>query len=79
MKMALALALVCVRLCVSVAKPKELEPEQIITMICNPAVIIDCFAMLSDTQIKTFFVAGYEVKGLGRSHMKRLKEEVSEK
>ena len=58
---------------------RELEPEQIIAMIGNPAVIIDCFAMLSDTQIKTFFAAGYEVKGLGRGHMKRLKEEVAEK
>jgi len=42
----------------------ELEPEQIITMVGNPAVIRDCFAMLNDTQIKTFFAAGYEVKGL---------------
>jgi len=40
------------------------------------AVIIDCFAMLSDTQIKTFFAAGYEFIGLGCGHMKRLKEEV---
>jgi hypothetical protein len=56
----------------------ELEPEQIIAMISNPAVIIDCFAMLTeDTQTKTFFAAGYEVKGLGRGHMKRLKEEVA--
>ena len=29
------------------------------------------------TQIKTFFAAGYEVKGLGSGHMKRLKEEVA--
>jgi len=58
---------------------QELEPEQIIAMIGNPAVIIDCFAMLSDEQIKTFFAAGYEVKGLGRGHMKRLKEEVAGK
>jgi len=58
---------------------QELEPEQIIAMIGNPAVIINCFAMLTDTQIKTFFAAGYEVKGLGRGHMKRLKEEVAEK
>ena len=58
---------------------QELEPEQIIEMVGNPAVIIDCFAMLSDDQIKTFFAAGYEVKGLGRGHMKRLKEEVAEK
>jgi hypothetical protein len=35
--------------------------------------------MLSDEQIKTFFTAGYEVKGLGRGHMKRLKEEAAEK
>ncbi len=40
---------------------------------------IDFFAMLSDDQIKTFFAAGYEVKGLGRGHMKRLKEEVVKK
>ena len=26
-----------------------------------------------------FFAAGYEVKSLGREHMKRLKEEVAEK
>ncbi len=58
---------------------KDLEPEQFIAMIGNPAVIIDCFAMLSDDQIKTFFAAGYEVKGLGRGHMKRLKEEVAGK
>ncbi len=58
---------------------QELEPEQIIAMVGNPAVIIDCFAMLSDNQIKTFFAAGYEVKGLGRGHMKRLKEEVAGK
>ncbi len=58
---------------------QELEPEHIIDMIGNPAVIIDCFAMLSDEQIKTFFAAGCEVKGLGRGHMKRLKEEVAEK
>ena len=51
--------------------------EQIIAMVGNPAVIIDCFVMLTDIQIKTFFAAGYEVKGLGRGHMKRLKEEVA--
>ena len=34
---------------------------------------------VGDTQIKTFFAAGYEVKGLGRGHMKRLKEEVAGK
>ena len=54
---------------------KELEPDQIVDMIGTPAVIIDCFAMLSDDQIKAYFTLGCEVKGLGRGHMKRLKEE----
>jgi hypothetical protein len=44
-------------------------------MIGSPAVIIDCFAMFSDDQIRHYFRLGCEVKGLGRGHMKRLKEE----
>ena len=52
------------------------NPDKIIAMAGNHAVIIDCFAMLSDTQIRTFLAVGYEVKGLGCGHMKHLKEEV---
>ncbi len=58
---------------------RELEPDQIVAMIGTPAVIIDCFAMLSDDQIKAYFALGCEVKGLGRGHMKRLKEECLKK
>ncbi|MBN2707079.1 MAG: GDP-mannose dehydrogenase [Deltaproteobacteria bacterium] len=41
-----------------------------------PLLLVDCFAMLSDAQIKEYFRLGCEVKGLGRGHVKRLKEEV---
>ncbi len=54
---------------------RALEPEQVVEMIGGPAVIIDCFAMFSDDQIRSYFQKGCEVKGLGRGHMKRLKEE----
>ena len=57
---------------------RALQPEQVVKMIGGPAVIIDCFAMFSDDQIRDYFARGCEVKGLGRGHMKRLKEEVRE-
>jgi len=55
---------------------QNLEPEQVVEMIGGAAVIIDCFAIFSDSQIRDYFSRGCEVKGLGRGHMKRLKEEV---
>jgi nucleotide sugar dehydrogenase len=56
---------------------RNLEPDQVVAMIGSPAVIIDCFAMFSDDQIRHYFRLGCEVKGLGRGHMKRLKEETA--
>jgi UDP-N-acetyl-D-glucosamine dehydrogenase len=52
----------------------ELTPEEIIKMTGNKAAIIDCFGILNDNQIKTFLKNNWEVKGLGRGHIKRLKE-----
>jgi len=45
----------------------------------KPIAIIDCFLILSDEQIKEYIALGCEVKGLGRGHIKRLKEEVQTK
>lgn len=55
---------------------RDLVPAEVVAMIGAPAVIIDCFAMLSDEEIRQYFAAGCEVKGLGRGHMKRIKESV---
>ncbi len=54
----------------------ELEPEEVAEAIGQPAAIIDCFGILSDEKIKRYFELGFEVKGLGRGHIQRIKEEV---
>jgi UDP-N-acetyl-D-glucosamine dehydrogenase len=45
-------------------------------MIGSSAAIIDCFGILDDAMIKKFFELGCEVKGLGRGHIQRIKDEV---
>ncbi len=54
----------------------ELTPENIVEMTGKPAAIIDCFGMLDDKKIARYFELGCEVKGLGRGHVKRIKDEV---
>jgi nucleotide sugar dehydrogenase len=52
------------------------EPDDIVAMIGRPAVIIDCFGLLDDKKIRRYFELGCEVKGLGRGHVKRIKDDV---
>jgi UDP-N-acetyl-D-glucosamine dehydrogenase len=54
----------------------ELSPAEIVKLAGKPIAIIDCFLILSDEKIKEYISLGCEVKGLGRGHVKRLKEEV---
>ena len=53
-----------------------LDPDAVVEMIGRPAAIIDCFGILDDTKIRRYFELGCEVKGLGRGHVKRIKDEV---
>jgi UDP-N-acetyl-D-glucosamine dehydrogenase len=53
-----------------------LQPDAVVKMIGNPAAIIDCFGILDDAAIRRYFELGCEVKGLGRGHVKRIKDEV---
>ncbi len=55
---------------------RNLDPDTVVREIGGPAAIIDCFGMLNDHQIKRYFELGCEVKGLGRGHIQRIKEEV---
>ena len=55
----------------------NLSAEEIVAQIGRPAAIIDCFGILDDQRIRQLFVAGCEVKGLGRGHVKRIKDEVN--
>jgi UDP-N-acetyl-D-glucosamine dehydrogenase len=53
----------------------DLDPDKVVRTIGQPAAIIDCFGILSDDKIRRYFKLGCEVKGLGRGHIQRLKEE----
>jgi len=57
----------------------NLEPEKVVRMIGGHAAIVDCFGILDDNKIERFFDLGCEVKGLGRGHVKRIKDKVRNK
>ncbi len=54
----------------------QLDPAQLVEWAENPIAVIDCFGMLSDETIRRYFELGCEVKGLGRGHIQRIKEQV---
>jgi len=53
----------------------QLDPDEVVRTIGQPAAIIDCFGILTDEKIRRYFQLGCEVKGLGRGHIQRIKEE----
>ncbi len=57
----------------------ELVPDEVVAMIGRPAAIIDCFGVLDDKKIHRYFELDCEVKGLGRGHVKRIKDDVRQK
>jgi nucleotide sugar dehydrogenase len=54
----------------------DLDPKQIVQWAGSAIAIIDCYGILSDDKIRQFFSLGCEVKGLGRGHIQRIKEDV---
>jgi nucleotide sugar dehydrogenase len=54
----------------------HLDPDDVVRSVGQPAAIIDCFGILTDEKIRRYFELGCEVKGLGRGHIQRIKEEV---
>ncbi len=57
----------------------KLDPDKVIKMAGRPVAVIDCFGILADAQIRRYFELGCEVKGLGRGHVKRIKDAVGAK
>ena len=53
----------------------DLDPDKLVKTVGQPAAIIDCFGILTDDKIRRYFQLGCEVKGLGRGHIQRIKEE----
>ena len=56
---------------------RELDPDDVIRMTGRPVAVIDCFNLLDDAKIQRYFELGCEVKGLGRGHVKRIKDYVA--
>lgn len=54
----------------------DLDPEYVVEKIGQPAAIIDCFGILDDDKIQRYFELDCEVKGLGRGHIQRIKDDV---
>jgi UDP-N-acetyl-D-glucosamine dehydrogenase len=54
----------------------DLDPDEVVETAGGPLAVIDCFGILADEKIKRYFELGCEVKGLGRGHVKRIKDQV---
>jgi nucleotide sugar dehydrogenase len=54
----------------------HLDPDQVVRTCGGPIAVIDCFGILDDAKIKRYFELDCEVKGLGRGHVKRIKDQV---
>jgi nucleotide sugar dehydrogenase len=54
----------------------DLDPDEVIKRAGKPIAVVDCFGILDDDKIRRYLQLGCEVKGLGRGHIRRLKEEV---
>ncbi|MBN2506169.1 MAG: nucleotide sugar dehydrogenase [Verrucomicrobia bacterium] len=55
----------------------ELNPDRVFRAVGRPFAVIDCFCVLSDDQIRRYFELGCEVKGMGRGHIRRIKDSVA--
>ena len=54
----------------------NLDPDEVVRQAGGPIAVIDCFGILDDKRIRRYFELGCEVKGLGRGHVKRIKDQV---
>jgi UDP-N-acetyl-D-glucosamine dehydrogenase len=52
----------------------DLDPDKVFKAVGNTFAVIDCFGILDDEKINRYFELGCEVKGLGRGHVKRIKD-----
>ena len=43
----------------------------------QPFAVVDCFCVLDDEKIRRYLELGCEVKGMGRGHIKRIKDSLN--
>ena len=54
----------------------DLDPDEVVRWAGKPIAVIDAFGILDDEKIRRYFELDCEVKGLGRGHVKRIKDSV---
>ena len=54
----------------------DLKPDWVIKAIGQPVAIVDAFGILGDDKIKKYLELGCAVKGMGRGHINRIREQV---
>ena len=52
----------------------KLDPDTVFKNVGRPFAIVDCFCILDDARIRRYLELGCEVKGMGRGHIKRIKD-----
>lgn len=52
----------------------RLQPDDVFRAVGKPFAVVDCFCILNDTHIRRYLELGCEVKGMGRGHIRRIKE-----
>jgi len=57
----------------------QLKADDIVKWSGGPIAVIDCYGILDDDKIRRYFELGCEVKGMGRGHIQRIKEEIRKK
>jgi nucleotide sugar dehydrogenase len=55
----------------------KLKPDDVVRAVGKPLAVVDCFCILDDDQIRRYLQLGCEVKGMGRGHIRRLKESLA--
>ncbi len=55
----------------------KLDPDKVCKSVGRPCAIIDCFCILDDARIRRYLELGCEVKGMGRGHIKRIKDDIA--
>lgn len=56
----------------------KLDPDKVFKSVGHPFALVDCFCVLDDAKIRRYLELGCEVKGMGRGHIKRIKESIGE-
>lgn len=52
----------------------KLKPDEVFKAVGRPFAVVDCFCILDDAKIRRYLELGCEVKGMGRGHIRRIKE-----